>query len=94
MKYDVSPTERLGPGSPLSEAGFLNDMPRMLIQLKRPVEEVRLLIGAMRGIARYLDGLEDDKALLQVLEDVDEVTLWREGLSRESRKIFDRKIYD
>jgi hypothetical protein len=69
-------------------------MPRMLIQLKRPVEEVRLLIGAMRGIARYLDGLEDDKALLQVLEDVDEVTLWREGLSRESRKIFDRKIYD
>jgi len=86
---DIAPTAFAGSGSPLSEAGFLNNIPLMALQLKRPVEEVRLLIGAMRGIARYLDGLEDDKALLQVLEDVDEVTLWHEGMSKESRKIFD-----
>jgi hypothetical protein len=37
------------------------------------VEEVRLLIGAMRGIARYLDGLEDGKTLRAAQLDVEKV---------------------
>jgi hypothetical protein len=35
----------------------------MLLQVKRPVEEVKLLLGAMRDIARYLDGLDEWAAL-------------------------------
>jgi hypothetical protein len=76
--YDIGSTEGLGTGSPLSKAGFLNDMPRMLIQIKRPAEEVKLLIGAMRKIALYLDGLEHDRALLDSLEDIDKVVLAHE----------------
>jgi hypothetical protein len=65
MRYDITPTERLGPGSPLSDTGFLNDMPRMLVQIKRPAEEVKDLLIAMKLIAEYLDGIKDRKALLE-----------------------------
>jgi hypothetical protein len=73
MKTQLMPSMGMGSGDLLSGYEILNDLPRAMIQLKRPVEEVRLLIGAMRGIARYLDGLEDGKTLRAAQLDVEKV---------------------
>jgi hypothetical protein len=56
-------SERCPPGDPLSEYSFLNDMPKALRQIKKPVEEVKLLLESVKQIFRYLDGLEGRDAL-------------------------------
>jgi hypothetical protein len=73
MKAQLMPSRGMGSGDLLSGYEILNDLPRAMIQLKRPAEEVKLLIGAMKGIARYLDGLEDGKALRSAQLDVESV---------------------
>lgn len=68
MRAHLMPSMQMSSGDPLSTYEILNDLPRAMIQIKRPTEEVKNLIEAMRLIARYLDGLEGSLALLKASE--------------------------
>lgn len=82
MKAHLYDSQRELIHPPTSEHAFLNDTPYMLRQSKRPVEEVKLLIGAMKKIARYLDGLEDSTALYKAEMAVHEICFEAEGKLR------------
>jgi hypothetical protein len=72
MRAHLFPSIQDGPGQTLCEYAFLNDMPADLRHIKRPVEEVKLLVQAMKDIALYLDGLEDRYILLDAREKVED----------------------
>lgn len=73
MKTYIHDSRIEGRTEPLSHHPLLNDIPRALRQSKRPVEEVKLLMGAVQRITRYLDGLEDGKTLRAAQLDVEKV---------------------